>query len=189
VSFIRSPPPGHVHVAASRYRPYMEKTWSGSAFAIMIAAWAVLGAVDTLVWMPQTLAPTTSLPDAYAAMADIGDVPWVVPWPLLCAVVGLAVAALVARRPSRSGSTPNRLGIALLAVGVLTFAWAWSALPMGLWLSDHLPPYEGGLSLFGGLATWVGTAAAVVGAVLVVVAWARGASRGDRRVTPVSRRG
>ena len=147
-----------------------------TAVGVLLVAMLVLGTVDTLVWLPEHLAPTTSLDGIYAGLTAADDMPfavlgvpvWIVFWAVLgTAYVLLLLPGVRALRPAAEGV--GALGAAALgclllgAVGV--FHW-WSAFGMGMAVSDDLPPGVGGTTPFGVVLALGGVIVGLVGVVL-----------------------
>jgi hypothetical protein len=147
----------------------------------VLAAMLVLGAIDTLVWLPQHLAPTTPLDRIYAVLGASSDrtaivvsvAVWFGFWGFLSAwYVLFLLPALPAFRPLREHLRPlGVLAIGCLLIGAVGFFHWWSAFGMGMSVSDELPPGVGGLTPFGSklefYAILVGFAGVVLGALAI----------------------
>ncbi|GAA2748991.1 hypothetical protein [Amnibacterium kyonggiense] len=144
----------------------------GVVVGVLLVAVLVLGTLDSLVWMPQYLAPGIPLPTIYRTLSGSGDllacllspVIWFLFWGALGSVYVLVLlhrAFVVTARPV----TAAALGAALLG-GAGFFQW-WSAFAMGNSVSDELPPGVGG-------TTPLGVVIVLGGLLLMVVAGALG---------------
>jgi hypothetical protein len=118
----------------------------------------VIGVLDTLVWMPQYIAPTTPLNRIYSVLADAGSLGGVVLspvlWLLLWGVVGLAYLVVFLpvhpkfRRVGAAVPLLSVVGIGLVVVGAMAFFQWWSGFAMGMEVSDELPPGVGASTPF-----------------------------------------
>jgi len=155
--------------------------------AVVALAVLVLGSVDTLVWLPQELAPTTPLADVYGALDRSGDLPYsvgnAVVWAGLwsAATVGY-LALLVPERPRpRAASGPTgplaAAAVGALLLGAIGFLHWWSAFSMAMSVSDELPPGAGGTTGLGAAIVLGGVLAGLAGAVLGLLVLIRPARR------------
>lgn len=116
---------------------------AGAAASLALVA---LGVADWLVWLPQSLAPSTSASEIHAALVEqggAGTLAFTAAFGALWAVATLVVAAIVLWRRLRPGPT--------LAWTLMPGVLALAGLPMwelaiGMVISDSLPPYRGGPS-------------------------------------------
>lgn len=147
---------------------------AGAAAALLVLM--LLGLLDVLVLLPAALAPSTPLPRVWAAVAAIGDpVPVLagpVVWALLCAA--LAVRHVLRRR---AAPALRVVGVALVQAGLLAVLQQAAAFGAGLWLSNHLPPFEGGTTALGDALLLLGLVATAAGALLLGVGAVRHRSR------------
>jgi hypothetical protein len=146
---------------------------SGPVIAGGFLLLAAVGLLDTLLLLPSALAPSSSLADVWATVAMSGDLVPVLVGPVLWGLVCIASAARHLRRRRRLSA--SRIGAAaLVELGVLALLHEGAAFGVNLWLSNHLPPYEGG-------STALGSALVVVGAVVLVTGLLVLAARAGRR--------
>jgi hypothetical protein len=130
-----------------------------SGVGAVLVAMLVLGALDTLVWLPQHLAPGIPLDRIYDALSASRDLPsilvtvavWFGFWAFWTALyVVLLLPALRVFRPLPELLRPiGVLAIGCLLIGAVGFFHWWSAFGMGMSVSDELPPGVGGLTPFG----------------------------------------
>jgi hypothetical protein len=157
------------------------------AVAVVAAAVLVLGTLDTLVWMPQELAPTTPLAGIYGALDRSGDLPYcvgnAVVWAVLWSVMSIGYCALLLPAHPRLRSVIGSTGpfgaaaLGALLLGAIGFFHWWSAFAMAMSVSDELPPGAGGTTGLGMVIVLGGLLAGVTGAVLGVIALVRTARR------------
>lgn len=152
---------------------------------VVLAAMLVLGTVDTLVWLPQYLAPTTPLDRILAVLSRSGDLPWVTSsamlWLVFWSLLGALYVLLLLPGARAFRSAAERLGalgtaaIGCLLIGAAGFFHWWSAFGMGMSVSDELPPYIGGTTPFGAVLALGGLGVGVVGLLLGALAMGLGA--------------
>lgn len=159
---------------------------------VLMAAVLVLGTIDTLVWLPQYLAPGIPLDRIYAALAASSDLPscivsaliWLVFWAVLAAgyiAVMLPVHAVFV--PVAGAARPlGTAAIGALLVGATGFFHWWSAFGMGMSVSDELPPGIGGTTPLGIAIVTGGLLAGVAGMLLGVAALVTRARRSPAAV-------
>ena len=146
----------------------------------LLAALLVLGTIDTLVWLPQDLAPGNSIGRISAGIALTDDLAFaVVPavlWLVVCGIVSTVSVLLAfpfprALAPVADVVGPLRAaGIGGLILGLAAcFHW-WSAFAMGMSVADTQLGDGGGTSPVGKVIVLLGAVAGVAGLVLTVVA-------------------
>ena len=148
-------------------------------FMAGLAAWVLLGLLDVFVWGPLAQVPGGSLPGTYVAIAESGELGWVLPWPILWAVLCVVVMLRVTRewrtrQPGIAQRAVSRRMVAaggvLLAIGLLAVIYYFAAIPMALWISNHLPPFEGNDTPFFSATSAVALVATATGALLLLAA-------------------
>ena len=147
---------------------------------VLLAAMLVLGTVDTLVWLPQFLAPTTPLDRIFAVLSRSGDLPSVTSsamlWLVFWCLVSAAYVLLLLPGPRALRPAAERLGavgaaaLGCLLIGAAGFFHWWSAFGMGMSVSDELPPYNGGTTPLGAVLALGGVGAGLVGVLLGALA-------------------
>lgn len=157
-----------------------------AGFAAVYLLWLVLGMIDTLVWMPQYIAPTTRLDRIYQVLADAGSAGGVVLSPVLWLLFWAAVGAayVIVFLPARPKFHPvvaavpmvSLIGIGLLVFGAMAFFQWWSGFAMGMEVSDDLPPGVGASTPFSLFCFTGGFLIALGGGAL----WLAGATRAVR---------
>lgn len=110
--------------------------WAGVAGLLLVAGYAVAGALQVLVWNPLAAVPGATLAEIHAAM-DRANESLAAPAVLMWAATGLVLAAVVliaGLRRSISGKTAAALDLSLL---VLAAPSHWMAsFPAGMGLAD-----------------------------------------------------
>ncbi|WP_133763738.1 hypothetical protein [Amnibacterium kyonggiense] len=156
------------HSATTTYFPIMDRRRIDVLAAVGVLLLSVTGLLDVLVLLPGVLAPSTGLPQVWAEVVSKGDLVPVLAgptvWALLCAMA--VVRHLRARRP-RAALVVG--GTALVEFGVLAALAQMAASGMGLWLSNHLRPFEGGTTAFEDVALVLGGASITGGVVLLMI--------------------
>jgi len=161
-----------------------------AGFGVAYVSLLVVGMVDTLVWMPQYIAPTTPLSRIYSVLADAGSLRGVVLspvlWLLFWAAVGSAYLVLFLPvrprfRPAAAAvSLSNVIGIGLVVFGAMAFFQWWSGFAMGMEVSDDLPPGVGASTPFSLVCLGGGFLIALTGGAVWLASTAR-ATRSRRR--------
>jgi hypothetical protein len=164
------------HSATIAYLPIMDRRRIDVLAAVGVLLLGAIGLLDVLVLLPAVLAPSTGLPQVWAEVVSKGDlVPVLVGpavWALLCA---MAAARHLRARRTRAALVVG--GTALVEFGVLAALAQVAAFGMGLWLSNHLRPFEGGSTAFEDVALVLGGASIIGGVVLLVIVRARRPAR------------
>ena len=150
----------------------------------LLAALLVLGTIDTLLWLPESLAPGSSIGRIYAGIAITDDlafaivpaVLWLVVWGIVStAYVLLAFPFPRALTPVADAAGPIRgAGIGGLILGLAAFFHWWSAFAMGMSVADTQLGDGGGTSPVGAAIVVIGAVAVVAGLVLTIAAGALG---------------
>ena len=150
------------------------------AVGVVATAMLVLGTLDTLVWMPQQLAPGIAPERITAALEASGDLPyvtasalvWLVFWALVTAAYVVVLLPAVPRlRPAIDAVRPiTVVAFGAVLLGAVGFLHWWSAFGMGMSVSDELPPYVGGTTVLGAALALGGLLLGAVGFVVGIVA-------------------
>lgn len=164
------------------------RRWFLTGFAVVYAAWLVVGVVDNLVWMPQLIAPTTPLDEIYAVLTRAGSAPgvaiapilWLVFWAIAGAIYLTVLLPAHPRFQAVAGPTSWLIvvGSGLTLFGAMAF-WQWgSGFGMGMEVSDELPPYVGNTTPFGQFCVYGGFLITLLGALTWIIGGLRaGGSR------------
>ena len=125
--------------------------WAGVAGLLLVAGYAVAGALQVLVWNPLAAVPGATLAEIHAAM-DRANESLAAPAVLMWAATGLVLAAVVliaGLRRSISGKTAAALDLSLL---VLAAPSHWMAsFPAGMGLADAFLISGGDYAPWGGV--------------------------------------
>ena len=129
---------------------------------------AAIGLIDTLALLPSVLTDSLSLSEVWTSIAEAGDLAPVLVGPVLW---GLLCAALAAwhLRASRRTSAVSISAVASIGLGALGTLHQGAALGMNLWLSNHLPPFEGGSTAVGSALSLFGAVAIIAGLIVLAV--------------------
>jgi hypothetical protein len=149
----------------------------------LLAALLVLGTVDTLVWLPESLAPGSSIGRIYSgisltddlAFAVVPAVLWLVVWGIVTMASVLPAFLPRAFVPVADAVGPVRgAGIGGLILGLAACSHWWSAFPMGMSVADTQLGAGGGTSPVGAVIVAIGAVVGVAGLVLTIAAGALG---------------
>ena len=177
--------------AADGGRPYaLARRAFFVGFAAVYLLWLVLGMVDTLVWEPQYVAPTTPLDRIYQVLTDAGSARGVVASPVLWLLFWAAIGAayLIVFLPAHPKFDPvaaavpliSLIGIGLIVFGAMAFFEFWSGFAMGMEVSDDLPPGVGASTPFSLFCLTGGFLIALGGGALWAASLLRAARLGRR---------
>jgi hypothetical protein len=143
-------------------------TIAAGGFLMLIA----LGLVDTLALLPRVLTPSSNPPEVRASIATRSDLAPVLAGPVLWGLV-CAAMAVWSLPASRRPSALRIDAVALIGLGALALLLQCAALGMTLWLSNHLPPFEGGSTALGTALALLGALATSAGLLLLAIRTAR----------------
>ena len=140
--------------------------------AVVVALILVIGAVDLLVWNPQTKVPGLSLQGIYAQMIEVDQfsqstaLVQVTLWTALWGGLAVAVVFLAARR-SQAWMTPRRLSILVLAIiGGAVFFRFFAGFSIGMSIADTFGTSGANTSIVSAVLPYVGQLALATAAVL-----------------------
>ncbi|TFD48919.1 hypothetical protein E3T55_12810 [Cryobacterium frigoriphilum] len=140
--------------------------------AVVVALILVIGAVDLLVWNPQTQVPGLSLHAIYAQMSEVDQfsqstaLVQVTLWAALWGGLAAAVVFRAARR-SQTWMTPRRVSILLLAIiGGAVFFRFFAGFSIGMSIADTFRTTGANTSIVSAVLPYVGQFALATAAVL-----------------------
>jgi hypothetical protein len=143
-------------------------TWVGVAGLLLVAGYAVAGALQVLVWNPLAAVPGATLAEIHAVMDGANEslaMPAVLIWAATGTVLA-AVALIAALRRSISGKTAAALDLLLL---VLAAPSHWMAsFPAGMGLADAFAISGGDYAPWGKVLYTVSAVSLVALLVIVV---------------------
>ncbi|MFC8041849.1 hypothetical protein ACFUOZ_21045 [Paenarthrobacter sp. NPDC057355] len=125
-----------------------------------IAAFALTGALQILVWNPLAAVPGASLEEIHAGLAQANEslsAPGVLLWALLGTGLGAVVVLLTATRRISRMRTVILLDLLILGLGAPSYFWA--SFPAGMALADAFFISGGDHAPWGGLLYLVSVAA------------------------------
>lgn len=145
--------------------------WMAIVGVLLVAAYAVAGTLQILVWNPLAAVPGATLPEIHAGLDQANEslaAPTVIGW----AVIGVGLAALVLLRVLIRPETRVRHVLALdLLLLVLAAPSHWfAAFPAGMGIADAFATHGGDHAPWGMVLYGISAVALVVLSVLSVMA-------------------
>ena len=158
----------------SAHEPAPASAWvavivTGAALLAVVA----VGGLDLLVWSPLAQAPGFTLDEIWAALAPadrVQGMTWAVGWIVFWSLASLAYVSGALALLGRRGRPTTRalVSVGLLLVGAAVFFQFVAGFPLGMDISDTLPPYRGTGAPIGAWYAMAGQLA-LVGALLLGV--------------------